>query len=268
MLYCVTAVHNRYAITEKYVKLLLGQTYRDFTLVLVDDGCTDGTADMVRRLMPTAVILQGDGNLYWGGALHMAYRWICDHAGAEDLVFIANDDGWFPEDYIQRGVEYLMKYPECLITGCGYDTGTGSVRDGALRWNFAHADYAQEFVFNEPCSCASTRSLFLRAEVMKKVGGFHPILLPHYGSDSEWTIRAARKGFAVRSFEDLSYRFTEAKAPGDDVLGTSVRKLFSKRSMRNPVYRINLILLATPIRYLPSALWSQLKRYRGAKIRV
>ena len=68
MIYVFTAVHDRYKITEKFVDLLLRQTYKDIQLVLVDDGCTDGTADMVRSKMPDAVIIQGDGNLWWGGA--------------------------------------------------------------------------------------------------------------------------------------------------------------------------------------------------------
>ena len=76
MLYVLTAVHNRYAITEKFVKQLANQTFKDIKLVLVDDGCTDGTPQMVMSVLPDSVILEGDGNLWWGGALHKAYKWI------------------------------------------------------------------------------------------------------------------------------------------------------------------------------------------------
>ena len=46
MIYVVTAVHDRYRITEKFVENLLKQSYKDIHLLLVDDGSTDGTADI------------------------------------------------------------------------------------------------------------------------------------------------------------------------------------------------------------------------------
>ena len=47
--YVVTAVHNRYKITERFVNNLLKQTYKNWTFVLVDDGSTDNTALMVKK---------------------------------------------------------------------------------------------------------------------------------------------------------------------------------------------------------------------------
>ena len=46
MIHVITAVHNRYSITEKFADRLLAQTYKDIHLILVDDGSTDSTADM------------------------------------------------------------------------------------------------------------------------------------------------------------------------------------------------------------------------------
>ena len=53
MIYVFTAVHDRYKITEKFVDQLLRQTYKDIKLVLVDDGCTDGTADIAAEHEPS-----------------------------------------------------------------------------------------------------------------------------------------------------------------------------------------------------------------------
>lgn len=46
MMYVVTAVHNRYNITKRFIEQLLEQTYKEFVLVLIDDGSTDNTAEM------------------------------------------------------------------------------------------------------------------------------------------------------------------------------------------------------------------------------
>ena len=50
MIHVVTSVHNRYAITEKFVKCLQAQTCKDIHLLLVDDGSTDGTDKMVKEM--------------------------------------------------------------------------------------------------------------------------------------------------------------------------------------------------------------------------
>ena len=132
MIYVFTAVHDRYKITEKFVDQLLRQTYKDIKLVLVDDGCTDGTADMVRSKIPEAVIIQGDGNLWWGGALHEAYKWTVKNADRSAFAMFANDDSEFEDDYIEKAIKILDTREHTLLTGYGVSRQTGKVFDGAV----------------------------------------------------------------------------------------------------------------------------------------
>lgn len=95
MIYIITAVHNRRAITESFIDQLLKQTYKVFVLIIVDDGSTDGTSEMIKSKINDAVIIRGNGNLWWGGALHKAYKWIKQNALTDAYVMIANDDIFF-----------------------------------------------------------------------------------------------------------------------------------------------------------------------------
>ena len=100
MIYVITAVHNRYKITEKFIDVLLKQSYKDITLILVDDGSTDGTDKMALSKMPNTQIIYGNGNLWWGGALHKAYLWVKKNLNnkRDDYVMFANDDTEFDEE--------------------------------------------------------------------------------------------------------------------------------------------------------------------------
>jgi len=263
MIYVVTAVRNRFKITQKFIERIKRQTYSEIKLIMVDDGSTDGTADMVLSEMPDAVIIKGNGNLWWAGALHEVYKWIkiniptsCD----KDYVMIANDDTEFDDTYIERAIKVLEGKEKTLLTGYGISRQTGKVVDATVVMDFVSRDYSLRG--EGYGNCASTRSLFFRVEDFKIIGGFHPILLPHYASDHEWTIRACRKyGYKVYCDKTINY-YSDETTTGDNFYDTLTRKkLFSKRSVSNPIYKINYIILSTPIRYLPVQLFSQLKRY-------
>lgn len=256
MLYIVTAVHDRYSITEKFIEQLREQTFQDYKLVLVDDGSTDGTSDMVRSKLPDAVILRGDGNLWWGGALNMAYNYLSKEVDPVDEVFICNDDITMDENFLDKGRRYLAKYPGKLISALGIDRETGKKVDGAEYRDPITADGYK--LIGEDGNCASTRALFLRGNVYKKIGGMHPILLPHYCSDFEYTLRAARKGYPSITFEDL--RVLVHMDSTGDAKAKTLKQTFSKRYMNNPIYKLNFILLVTPVYLLPAYVWSLVTR--------
>ncbi len=256
MIYVVTAVHNRVDITRQFVNCIMGQTIiDDIRLLLVDDGSTDGTYEMVKSLMPRAVIIKGNGNLWWGGALHEAYKWLKDNAIDEDVVMFSNDDLHYENDYIERAVNILSGKHNVLLSGIGVDSDTDEVLDTPILWDFAKLRSIDKRL--DGANCCSTRSLFFTVKTMKNVGGFHPVLLPHYASDYEWTMRAVRKGCSIVSSRDLTYKAFFSMT-GNRV--RNIKKLFSKRSNYNPIYRFNFILLTTPIELIPKALFTQTMR--------
>lgn len=261
MIYVITAVHNRREITKTFIRNILSQSYKDIKLVIVDDGSNDGTAEMIKENAPDAVVLKGDGDLWWGGALHMAYKWLVSNAQDADRVMFANDDTHFDGDYVETAIKLLGDNEDALVTGCGFDINTGKQIDGAVHWNFKTGKGEGEWKCNDEGNCASTRSIFFTVKTLKDIGGFHPHRLPHYASDYEWTIRAARKGHKILSFEELRYTFDPGTTGENDLAKLTFKKLFSKRSNANPVYKMNFLFMSTPIKYLPSHIMCQLARY-------
>src|SRR4051794_23349383 len=95
MLHILLPVHNRRPITEGFIRALFAQTTGDYRLFLVDDGCTDGTVAAVQSLLPAErlVVIHGDGQLWWAGALQRAWQLLSAlPAGDADAVLIINDD--------------------------------------------------------------------------------------------------------------------------------------------------------------------------------
>lgn len=274
--YILLPVHNRREITAKFVDSLLAQSFQDYHLLLIDDGSTDGTENMVCSQIGAEklTVIKGKGNWWWAGSLQQGINWLKKHdVELSDVILMINDDVTFESDFLENGVKFIHGHPNSLLLSRFSDgekgeiIGTG-VKADLKRMSFVDTDKSDEI------NCLSTRGLFLTWDVIKQMGNFHPIALPHYGSDYEFTMRASRKGLDMETIKDVvlipdlsatGIREYEAVSLYDEI-----KVMFSKRCTYNPVYLTSLILLAFPVRYMPynifrvwtGAVWRLLKSLR------
>jgi GT2 family glycosyltransferase len=251
MIHIVLPVHNRAAVTAEFAAALSCQDMGDYRLLLVDDGCSDDTIERVRRLIePQRLhVLRGDGNLWWAGALQLAYEHLrATPVAGDDAVLILNDDVGFAPDFLRRALEVLSEHPDAAIQAVGHDLITGSVDRGAvvdllaLRFRAATA--------MQPANCLSTRGLLMRASTFQRSGGFRPQRLPHYLSDYEFTLRLRRQGVRLHS-DDRFHAAVRLELTGQaayrrDSLGAFWSEAFSNRAKYNPRHMSWFIILTCP----------------------
>lgn len=253
--YVVTAVHNRRTVTVEFARALARQSLRSLTLVLVDDGSTDGTAEAVREAFASTVVLQGDGGLWWGGSLQKGLNWLAAQSLPDDAVVVfANDDIGFSEDFFETGTNELgsLGGRAFLVSpGIFQPSGRLSPESGITYWDrFLFAGYG-----NRPdlIDYATTRCLFMRWGDLKTVRGFHPTLLPHYTSDWGFTIAAHRRGIRLVPAKTVCARFfdetTGAHGLGKARGSARLRKLFSPRFSYNPLQLFFFVWYSCPWQY-------------------
>lgn len=102
---------NRKELTLNCLKMLSKQKADNFTLdiYLVDDGCTDGTSQIVRAKFPDVNIIRGTGALYWNGGMRLA--WQRALSTKPDFYLWVNDDSFIYKDAVSN----LLKSYENLI---------------------------------------------------------------------------------------------------------------------------------------------------------
>ena len=272
MLYIVLPVHNRAPVTSRFLSDLDKQTHSDYQLVLVDDGCTDRTVDIARETLPQLLhVLTGDGQLWWAGALQMAYAYLLAKGlSNDDAVLLINDDVRIAADFLSCGLAALRAHPGSCIQAVGVDPANGQLDHGAMadtrRLSFRAARQG------EAPNCLSTRGLLMSGKTFAASGGFRPRWLPHYLSDYEFTIRLARQG--TRLLTDPSFTLVaDHTTTGEQVFaGGSLRAYvthsLSNRAMYNPKHWSALALLICPFWIAPivaARIWAGFV-LRGIKI--
>ena len=245
-------VHNRKETTVEFVQCLLSQTYTNYQLILIDDGCHDGTSEEVGSMIQDVEIIHGDGNWWWSKCLNEAFRLIHDKFNTTDsIVLIINDDVTFNQKFIATGVELLTQNPGTLLLAQHYNEETKAIEETGNNID-TNSLKVQLVNSQEEINCLSTRGLFLRWEDIKTIGYFREKFLPHYYSDIEYTFRAHKKGFRLLTDARLYIYYDKAttgiRSLQKGSLVQGLRVIFSKRYTDNPVYWTNFALLLCPWR--------------------
>jgi GT2 family glycosyltransferase len=246
-------VHNRRAITEKFVNCLAGQTYANYHLVLIDDGSTDGTSEMVRGRIVNLTVLTGKGDWWWAGSLQQGVDWLKRNAADDDIAVFINDDVTFAPDFLLNGVRLLDQHGGMVLPQV-LNEETGNIEETGVEADLKKLTF-RTATSPERINCLPTRGLFMRMSVLRKVGGFFPRLLPHYLSDYEFTIRAHRLGIPLTTSPGLTIAFDKGATGYRNLEGESfadfLRKYFSIKSASNPIYWSTFVLLASPKIHIP-----------------
>lgn len=288
MIYIVIPVHDRRQVTRECLLALRAQTEKDFRVVVVDDGSTDGTWEMLREEFPEVVALHGDGDLWWTGATNRGCAWALTRADAGDAVVTLNDDTLPAPQWLARLREAAEAAPHALMGSLLVDSGSGLVTGAVTRIDWWTARYSHPWAGRPPgavraeggatlpsdvlCGCGT----YLPARALRELGPFCPAL-PQYAADYEYSIRAARAGWGVLvsttadlvSYAELTGIHRSTRENWRRLIGS----FWSVRSANSYRYRLRFARAACPRPALPAfvvcdalrVLIGSLLRFRGLR---
>jgi GT2 family glycosyltransferase len=255
MVYILLPVHNRRHQTKKFIECLKAQTYQNYHLILIDDGSTDGTAEMVQAIIPSATVLKGFGNWWWAGSLQQGINWLKNHSvNSSDLILMINDDVIFGPEFLNTAIDLLQGKQKILLQAQSYSKRTGCLASTGVSADLKNLSFRKTTLSDE-INCLSTMGLFLRFSDLSVVGDFYPKLLPHYLSDCEFTIRAYKRGLKLITDSKLILYFDEETSGFNfdfkNQRISDIRKYFSIKSVVNPIYWTIFVILTCPTIWIP-----------------
>jgi len=253
-------IHNDIAETRKCLSCVHAQTYTNYEVVVIDDGSTDKSSEIIKNEYPDTTILQGNGNLWWAGALFMGIEHILKEATDKDFLLILNNDVTFDEKYIETLINCSKDYQNAIIGSLCIDSESGNITDSGpiIDWSKLKFSIKPPIDDNkdviEGLDTLSTRGVLIGISIIKKVGNFIPEQLPHYASDYEYFIRAKKMGYEL-VMSKKAVVFSNSSTTGihhlDGVNGIKglYNYLFSIKSTANVIIWLRFIKLCCPSRY-------------------
>jgi len=195
----IIPVYNGEATIKETIASVLNQTFKDFELIVIDDGSTDSTLDVLSSIQDPRLKVFS----YPNGNQAVSRNRGLSRATGEYISFIDADDLWTP-DKLEAQLKALQENPQA---GVAYswtdliDEAGNFIRGGAkIYWKGeSHA----RMLLNDFVESGSNP--LIRAEAFKEVGKFDESLPPAEDWDM-WIRLAARYHYIVVPSVQVLYR--------------------------------------------------------------
>jgi len=106
----IIPTYNRDSLLKEAIHSVVEQSYKDWELIIVDDGSTDGTEGMVPQHPQIRYIKQPHSGMP-GQARNVGVS----HAKSSLVAFLDSDDLWAPEK-LERQLDFHKAHPQFLIS--------------------------------------------------------------------------------------------------------------------------------------------------------
>lgn len=204
-LLAVIPVHNRRETTLAILENLRNLRATGFMLdiLVIDDCSTDGTFEAVTARFPNVRLVRGNGNLWWGGALNVGFRYALERG--YDYIYTLNDDISLRDDTLEELHKTASRMPNSVcgsvilrhdgrILNAGY---TFSAFLHKLKNPHKDKGYDSLRIDFLPCETLSTQSTLIPSAVLKLGIFIDEKRFPHNYSDLDYFDTVRRSGFGL-----------------------------------------------------------------------
>jgi GT2 family glycosyltransferase len=183
----IVPYYNKAPYLTRCLRSIARQTFRDFEVIVVDDGSTDGGIKAAGDFAEHGVQLIRQANAGPGAARNRGIA----AAGGRYLAFLDADDEWLP-DFLARGVQRLDAEPaDVAAVASGYFLNDRSVptrtlweRRGLRDGRFTATATTRADVLIRHLAYLSPCTTIIRSSVVAEYGGFFDQPWCRYGEDA------------------------------------------------------------------------------------
>ncbi|MDR2824188.1 MAG: glycosyltransferase [Prevotellaceae bacterium] len=264
----IIPLYNKAKYIEKALRSIVNQTFKEFEIIVIDDGSTDGGLEIVKNFQFSIFNFQLIEQKNSG--VSVARNNGVKTAKYDYIAFLDADD-WWSEDYLAEMAKLINDFPDAALWASSYfkvKNGKNIPAKIGVNQNFTRGyfDYFQAYI-NSPYMPICTDAAIMRKKIYDEMGGFKPNLklgedfclwvrialkykvalenqpLAFYNQDVETIMRGVRMHktehnflFNLQEFENLADTNKKLKQVLDNLRVYGLFSYFLQKSTRNQAF--------------------------------
>lgn len=217
----IIPLYNKAPYVAKAIESVLGQTYRDFEVIVIDDGSTDQSLEVAKTFENKSITIvsqpnSGVSTARNNGVKIAKYPYIC---------FLDADDWWHPT-FLEEMKRLITDFPDAGIYGSGYyivKNGQERIAPIGVPQGFERGiiDYCEVYA-KTLCMPLTSISVVIPKHIFDEEKGFKSQL--KFGEDFDLWIRIALKHKVILVNKPLAYYNQDVDINNR---GVAVHKIYS-----------------------------------------
>jgi glycosyltransferase, group 2 family len=198
----IIPLYNKAPYVAKAIESVLGQTYRNFEVIVIDDGSTDQSLEVAKTFENKSITIVSQSNsgvstARNNGVKLAKYPYIC---------FLDADDWWHPT-FLEEMKRLITDFPDAGIYGSGYyivKNGQERIAPIGVPQGFEQGiiDYCEVYA-KTLCMPLTSISVVIPKHIFDEEKGFKSQL--KFGEDFDLWIRIALKHKVILVNKPLAY---------------------------------------------------------------
>ena len=172
----IIPLYNKAPYIRKALESVLAQTYADYELIIIDDGSTDGSAEIAEA------ILQDPASRLIASSPHRLIRQANSGVSAArnngvaqamgDYIAFLDADDWWEPTFLEKMLQLIDDYPEAGLYACNYVYyKPGKTRVAVNNIETGYFNYPKAYYEGSAMPVTSI-SVVIPRDVYNEMGGF------------------------------------------------------------------------------------------------
>lgn len=217
----IIPLYNKVPYIAKAIESVLGQTYRDFEVIVIDDGSTDQSLEVAKTFENKSITIISQPNSGVSTARNNGVK-LAKHPY---ICFLDADDWWHPT-FLEEMKRLITDFPDAGIYGSGYyivKNGQERIAPIGVPQGFERGiiDYCEVYA-KTLCMPLTSISVVIPKHIFDEERGFKSQL--KFGEDFDLWIRIALKHKVILVNKPLAYYNQDVDVNNR---GVAVHKIYS-----------------------------------------
>lgn len=202
---------NGGGILRRCLESILSRTsYEGFSVIVVDNGSTDGSVEMVIREFPTVQLIRNRKNLGFAGGNNCGFR-LAMQQGVDYVLLLNNDVEIIQHDWLTRMIGFAEANCQIGILGPRLIYPNGAPQASAVSADSGTGGMLGIAVVRPNRIASAVRvlsirgsALLIRAKLFSTIGLLDEGYNPAFFEDDDYCFRARRAGYEVVYYPEVT----------------------------------------------------------------